>query len=141
MGKMELSPEERKRRSDAAKKAHAEGKLGGKQEGAGRPSGRAQAYVAEQVRKDAPDIVKALRAALKADSATTRLKAAVAMLSIEKDEEEHKAKAEQRKYDRLTKEQLLELAREKVNLLKERGIDFDVEGTATEIIDQKQLDA
>lgn len=138
---MELTDAERKRRSEAAKKMHQEGKIGGKQDGAGRPSKRAQAQVAEGVRDDAQKILKALRAALGSDSPSIKLKAALAMLQIESDEEEHKARTEQRKYERMDREALIALAQERIALLRKSGVNFEevIESTARDVDETKQL--
>src|SRR5438552_18397514 len=108
--KMELSEEEKKRRSELAKSLHKDGKFGGIQKGAGRPrKQRASEVVAEGVREDGNKILKALREALSSKSPSIKLKAALAMLQIERDESEFKIKEEQREYDSMGKEALLEL--------------------------------
>lgn len=133
--KYEITPAERLRRSEAAKALHAEGKIGGAQKGAGRPrKQRAQEVVAEGIRDDGDKILKALREALKDKSNTTKLKAALAMLEIESKETELKIKEEQRTYDNMSKDKLLELAFERIQQLKEQGIDVGevIQGRARE---------
>lgn len=137
---MELSPEERKRRSDLAKKLAEEGKIGGKQKGAGRPKKeRAQEQVAKKIRDEGDAIFRALKSALSSDSGATKLKAALAMLDIEMREVDYKAKEIQRVYDNLDRQQMLDLARERIALLKERGINFDHESEAEDVTDQKLI--
>lgn len=138
MSKMQLSEEERQRRSELAKKLHAEKKFGGNQKGSGRPKKeRAQEAVAEKVREEASEIFRALKAALKSNSPSVRLKAALAMLEIETKEEEYKIKEEQRQFDNLSKERMLELIEERIKVLKEQGVEIPglkaIEGSATEI--------
>ncbi len=133
---MELSAEERKRRSDLAKKLNREKKFGGKQEGAGRPKKqRASEVVAEGIREDGEKILGALRTALKAASPSVRLKAALAMLDIERKEFDLQMREEQRAYDNLSREKMLELVHERVQLLKEQGIDIGeiIEGRARSV--------
>jgi hypothetical protein len=100
--KMNLSDAERKRRSEAAKKRIAEGKIGG-QFGklGGRPrKNRASDHVADAAEKNKAKMVSALEDALEDDqSISTRLKAVEQWLAIEDknrrlemDEEEHFAK-------------------------------------------------
>jgi thioredoxin-like negative regulator of GroEL len=132
--KMNLSPEERLRRSEQAKKQVAEGKIGGKQKGAGRPkTKRAQEHVAEKIRDDAEAIYKALKAALQAESDQTKLKAALAMLDIETKESDHKMKEEQRAYDNMDRENLTRLIKEKLAQLEQAGITFDPDRIASEL--------
>jgi hypothetical protein len=135
--KMELSDEERKRRSELAKKQHEAGVFGGKQEGAGRPKNkRASEIVAEGIKDDAQKILTALRAALKSDSDATKLKAALAMIDIENKETELRIKEEQRAYDNLDRQQLLNLVKERLDQLKESGTDMGdiIDAKATEIL-------
>lgn len=130
---MELSAEERKRRSDLAKKLNREKKFGGRQEGAGRPKKqRASEVVAEGIREDGEKILAALRTALKAPSPSVRLKAALAMLDVERKEFDLQSREEQRMYDNMDRAKMLDLVQERIQLLKEQGIDIGemVEGRA-----------
>lgn len=141
--KLNIDEAERKRRSELAKKLHKEGVFGGKQRGAGRPKKeRAQEYVAEAVRDEAENIVKALKAALAAGQPSTRLKAALAMLDIEQREHEFVMRQEQRAYDNLSRDKLLSLIHARIALLNKTGEleDFDMEGEATEVV-VKELNA
>ena len=142
---MQLSEEERKRRSELAKKLHKKGQFGGNQKGAGRPKKeRAQEVVAEKIKEEADSIFKALKDALKSDSPTTKLKAALAMLEIETKEREHMIKEEQREFDNLSKEAMLELIEQRIKQLKEDGVDIPgldiIQGSATEVT-QKALES
>lgn len=143
---MNLSPEERLRRSEQAKKQVAEGKLGGKQKGQGRPKqARAQEHVAAEIRNDAQKIISALRSALKAESPSIKLKAALAMLEIERSETDYQDHQEQRKYDNMDRGKILELIEKRIAQLNTAGVKvpgFDFESTASEVLDEppKELD-
>lgn len=138
---MKLSEEERKRRSELAKQLHQKGQFGGKQQGAGRPKKeRAQEEVAELIRDEGQSIFKALKDALKSDSPSIKLKAALAMLDIETKEAEHKIKEEQRMYDNASKDKLLELISERMKQLSDAGVnipgfDFDLPNTEVKEIE------
>jgi hypothetical protein len=139
--KLDIDEAERQRRSKLAKELHKKGVFGGKQRGAGRPKkDRAQEHVAEAVRDEAENIVKALKAALNSGQPSTRLKAALAMLDIEQREHEFVMRQEQRAYDNLSREALLELIAQRIAQLNKAGVNFDMEGTATEVI-TKELNA
>lgn len=83
--KMQISDEERERRSRAAKELVTQGKLGGRQPGAGRPRvKRASEIVAEHASKKAKDIVEALDDALAENQpASIRMQAAKTYIEIE----------------------------------------------------------
>jgi hypothetical protein len=85
MGTYNLTPEERERRRQLAKSLVAQGKLGGRQPGAGRPrKKRAAEVVAEEAQKEASKIVKAFQAALDpSQPAQIRLQAAKDWLAVE----------------------------------------------------------
>lgn len=141
--KLQVSEQERKRRSELAKKLNKEGKFGGKQEGAGRPAKqRAQEIVAEKIQAEANNIFKALKAALTDEKAPSiRLKAALEMLNIEQREYDYKAREENRLYDNLSKEALLKLIVQRFAELEAAGVDipYDFEGSAKDIT-PKELD-
>ena len=82
---MQISDEERERRSRAAKELVTQGKLGGRQPGAGRPRvKRASEIVAEHASKKAKDIVEALDDALAENQpASIRMQAAKTYIEIE----------------------------------------------------------
>lgn len=103
--KLDITPEERQRRSDAMRERMKQGKVG-PQFGAlgGRPKvKRASELVAEQAAKDAARIVQVFQDAIDpGQTITTRLKGAQGYLDIEKDErrlemdeEEHHANMSQ----------------------------------------------
>jgi hypothetical protein len=142
---MQLSDEERERRSKLAKRLHSAGRFGGVQKGSGRPrKERAQEQVAERVREDADEIYKALKASLKSSSPSIKLKAALAMLDIETKEEEFKIKEEQRQFDNLSKDRMLEMIAERIAELKEQGMEIPgldiLEGQGVEI-PKKELES
>lgn len=125
---MELSVEERQRRSDLAKRLRSEGKLGGpkSKENAGRPRvKRASELVAEGIREDAPKILKALRMALAADSPSVKLKAALEMLNIEREETKIQLKEEKQAYENMDRDKLLGLIGERFKQLKKEGVDVE----------------
>lgn len=88
--KLNLSPEQRKARSDAAKKKIAEGKLGGAENGAkgGRPrKKRASQVVAEQAQENGAKIAKVFLDGMDDDNPhSIRMKAASEMIKIENNE-------------------------------------------------------
>jgi hypothetical protein len=90
MGTYNLSPEERERRRTLAKSLVAQGKLGGKQPGSGRPrKKRAAELVAEEAQKEAGKIVAAFKDALDPKQPTSiRLAAAKEWLSVEHKEDQ-----------------------------------------------------
>lgn len=142
---MQLSDEERKRRSELAKSMHKRGKFGGVQKGSGRPrKQRAQEIVAEKIREEADAIFASLKQALKSDAPSVKLKAALAMLDIETKEQELKIKEETRQFENLGKEKMLELISERIKSLKEQGIDLTaldiIEGSAIEV-ESKQIES
>lgn len=119
-----ISEEERQRRSERAKQLVKQGKIGGVQKGAGRPKKeRASEVVAEKIREDGERIYRALRKALNSKSDSVALKAALAMIQIEREEEEYQAKEEQRMYENLSREKLLEMVGQHIKKLEESGID------------------
>lgn len=105
------SPEERRRRSEMAKKLHAEGKLGGKD--IGRRGGlapkkkRAGAYVREKAQKNPAQIWRALAAGLQSPDPETQRKAAMAILEVERKDEELSL-AEAVAYEKMRQDELIE---------------------------------
>lgn len=119
-----ISEEERQRRSERARQLVKQGKIGGVQKGAGRPKKeRASEVVAEKIREDGERIYRALRKALNSKSDSVALKAALAMIQIEREEEEYQAKEEQRMYENLSREKLLEMVGQHIKKLEESGVD------------------
>jgi len=133
---MDLSDEERERRSKLAKDLAKKGKFGGNQKGSGRPKKeRAQKHVAEKIKEDGEKIYRALMAALSSDSPSVKLKAALALLEIETKETELQIKEEQRLYENMDRDKLLELIQKRMEQLeKENGINVSeiIVGTARE---------
>lgn len=130
---MKLTEEERKRRSEAAK---SNPKFGGAVKGSGRPKkDRASKYVADAAKDKAEKILKAIEDGLKADSHSTRLKAALAWLDIEKQEEELRIKEDKIAFESASREQLLEIIEKRFKQLEEAGVKlpFTIEGSAEEI--------
>lgn len=137
--KLDIDETESKRRSDLAKRLHAEGKFGGKQKGSGRPKKeRAQEQVAAQIKEEGDNIMKALRAALKSDSPSVKLKAALAMLEIESKEEEFQMRREDRMYDNYSRDKLIELITGKIKQLSDAGV--KIPGINDDIIDAEAVE-
>lgn len=107
---MQISEEERKRRSELAKQLHQKGKFGGKQPGSGRPrKKRASEIVAEQARAEADEIIQVFRDSIRSDNpASVRLNAAKEWLKIEQSEADLQLR-EERQLDGLTTNQLVEM--------------------------------
>ena len=138
-----ISEEDRIRRSELAKKLNADGKFGGKQRGSGRPKKeRAQETVSDKISEEGENIFAALKSALKAESPTIKLKAALAMLEIETKETELQIQEEQREYNNMSKDKLLELIQERLKQLGKAGAEIPglevsnvIEGAAEELKD------
>lgn len=124
--KLQLSEKEIQRRKDLARKLREEGKFGGAQRGSGRPKGkRASEIVAEGIREDATKILSALRVALKSNSPTVKLKAALAMLDIEAKETSLQLKEEKQAYENMSRDKLLELIGERFKQLEKEGVNVE----------------
>jgi len=133
----ELTDAERQRRSELAKRLHAEGKFGGSEFGklGGRPRRqRATELVAEEARDNAKLIVEAFKDALgKENHPNTRVRAATEWLSIEAKEEELRMK-EERQLEGMHRDQLIAQVAEKLGVLIEAGVVPQVvEGEAREL--------
>lgn len=131
---LDLTEEERQRRSELAKKMHAEGKFGGAQPGSGRPrKRRATEVINEKIEKDAELIYYRLKESLDSDSEANKLKAIQIMLETAKTEMDYQQK-EKRNLDDLSEEDLIQLITAGVGKLNEGGdLPFDFESTAEEI--------
>jgi hypothetical protein len=114
MGTLNLSPEERKRRSDAAKALVAAGKIGGPRPGSGRPrKKRASELVAEAAESEAKTMIDTLRQTMApGNPANVRQNAVKLWLDIEQKEES--LRREEDSWSALSMEQLLEAAAEKL---------------------------
>jgi hypothetical protein len=134
---VELSDEERKRRSDQAKRLVAQGKFGGKQPGSGRPrKKRASELVAERVSQHATEIWNELWDLRNDKSSAIRLKALVEMLDIEERERGVQVE-EQKQLENKSRDELLTYVLEMRSSLQGQGaLPFDVEGEAAEIIEE-----
>ncbi len=141
MPKQEISPAERKRRSEQAKKMHAEGKLGGAGRGQGRPrKKRANERIADEVSKRHKEISESLFGILTDDktSNNVKMKAALALLDIENKETDRQERTSGKDFESATREQILAYILEhfpKVmkSLPEGAKLPFDVESTAKEI--------
>lgn len=123
---MNISAEESKRRSELAKKLHEGGKFGGVQKGAGRPkTKRATEAVAEAAKEDAHKIVKKLRGLMNSNSDAIALKALLAYLDIESKESDRQIKEQQRQYENLSRDKLLEMIGERFEQLRAEGVDIE----------------
>jgi hypothetical protein len=116
--KRNLSPETRQRLSEAAKKRHAEGKLGGAEFGrmGGRPrKDRAAASVAEKARDKAKDIAQVFEDAIDpSQPINVRVKAAQAWLEIEREEGKLSLQEGEADHRDKSREELLEIVRSKM---------------------------
>lgn len=125
MAKRELTPEERARRSELARRLHAEGKFGGPQPGSGRPrKQRAAQMVAEAAkeRENAQLMIQALRDGLDPEKSSlpTRLQATRDWIKIEKDEDELQMK-EEIAFEGLQRDQIARELAERLSKLVESG--------------------
>lgn len=142
MGKLNISDEERQRRSELAKRLHAKGQFGGRQPGAGRPrKKRAAEIVAEAAVDLADDMVASFRDGMSPKQpASVRIKAATELLKIEHSEAELKIK-ENQQLDGMSNEQLVALIAERFGRLADGGalppgFDDFIEGEAEELPDE-----
>lgn len=119
---MQISEEERRRRSELAKQLHQKGKFGGKQPGSGRPrKKRASEIVAEQARAEADEIIQVFRDSIRSDNpASVRLNAAKEWLKIEQSEADLQLK-EERQLDGLTTGQLVEMIMGRLSRVQQFG--------------------
>lgn len=130
----DVSPEESQRRSELAKRLHAEGKLGGKEFGklGGRPrKKRAAEIVAEKAADEAQLIVDAYIDALKSDNMNVRLQAARDWLGVELKEAELQLK-EDRDFNKLNKDEIIG---ELVELFPELGLTITLPDSDVEELD------
>lgn len=119
---MQISDEERKRRSEMARELHAKGKFGGRQPGSGRPKKkRASEIVAEQARAEAENIIEVFRDSIRSDNpASVRLNAAREWLKIEQAEADLQLR-EERQLEGLTTNQLIEMILGRLSRVQEFG--------------------
>jgi hypothetical protein len=119
---MQISDEERERRSRMARELHSKGKFGGKQPGSGRPKKkRASEIVAEQARAEAENIIEVFRESIRPDNpASVRLNAAREWLKIEQSEADLQLR-EERQLDGLSTTQLVEMIMGRLSRVQEFG--------------------
>lgn len=120
--KLSLTPEQKRERSERAKRLVKEGKFGGPQPGAGRPrKKRASEIVAEKARDRAGEIVEAFEDLIENGPPAVRLQAAKDWLLIEQKEAELALK-EERFGEDMSEDELRELVINrlaKINAAKE----------------------
>jgi hypothetical protein len=141
---MAISEQERKRRSELAKKLVAEGRIGGNR-GGGRPKKKtATDIVAEKIADEADSIYQALQDGIdpmKEKSATRRAQNAQRMLQFEMEAEREK-RAEQKDLGEMKKNEIIDGLVEMLNKfrgLPEFGAMFaDTEITEANIIEEPQ---
>ena len=125
MAAKDLTPQERERRSELAKKLNAEGKFGGREYGklGGRPrKPRVSALVAEEASANAQAIVDVFKDAIdKSQDIRVRLKAASEWMNIEVNEEELRIK-EERALEGMQRDQLIGEVAKRVGALVEGGL-------------------
>lgn len=142
---MRLSPSERQRRSDLAKRLHAEGKLGGR--GPARKSAEVRARRASEisdeiVAKHRIKIEKAIVKGLESPNVSHRLKAAELALKMGMASERLDASVDRAEAENRSREELIEAIVGKMNaptvaggLIRARLRESFVDGTATDIRD------
>lgn len=125
---MELSDEERQRRSERALALHSEGKFGGPQPGSGRPrKKRAAEIVAEQVSNEGQAIFDKLMEIVRDGTHSNSISAARELMAIE-DREAARYEREDSKIDDLHRDQLLLLVATQFKELSDRGLIPDFAG-------------
>ena len=118
-----ISDEERKARSERAKKARAEGKLGGSNIGQGRhKKPRASEELAEAAKDEAENMRRTLKDVMKNGSAGVKLNAVKTWIEIEQKEENIKIKEKQLAYSKASEEQLIKMIGARLKELKDAGI-------------------
>lgn len=123
---MELSLEERERRSEQAKALVASGKFGGPQPGSGRPrKKRAAEIVAEQVSAEGQTIFDRLMEIVRDGTHSNTISAARELMSIE-DREAARNEREDEKIDEMHRDQLIALVVGQLKELSERGVIPDI---------------
>jgi hypothetical protein len=124
MGKLELTEEARKKRSENAKKLVAEGRLGGAQFGrlGGRPrKRRATEIAAEKIAAEGEELYRKLKAKIDSDSEKVSLEAIKFAYSLE--EQERKAQeAEEIRYEQLARDELIAVVFKNLEALATSGV-------------------
>lgn len=138
---MELTQEERDRRSLQARELHAAGKFGGPQPGSGRPrKKRVSEVIAEKVTDEAQTIYDKLMEVLRDGTHTNSIAAIKALLEIESKESD-RSEREDAQIDNLHRDQLLLLVATQMKELSDRGLIPDltgiIDGEAIELADEE----
>lgn len=126
-GNGKWTPERREAARERARRLVDEGRLGGKQPGAGRPrKKRASEKVAEEAAANAKQIVSAFSDALdESNLPSVRLNAAQAWLKVEQEETKLQME-EERHVDQLQTNQLIELITKKLSRLQQEEVLGDI---------------
>lgn len=122
---MNISDEERKRRSEAAKELHRQGKIGGdrRSEGAGRPKvEKATAKIAKAADRSAEKMVRELNNILKNGKPGEKLKAIELWLSIANKEQDKAEKKELQQIQSAGRDELLKIVGAQIIPLLEAGL-------------------
>lgn len=118
---MELSEQERQRRSEMAKALHADGKFGGPQPGSGRPrKKRASEIVAERVSEEGQAIFDRLMEIVRSGTDSNSISAGRTLLDIE-ERESNRTEREDERIDDMNRTQLLAFVAAKLQELNESG--------------------
>lgn len=136
---MNLSEEERQKRSERALALHEQGRFGGPQPGSGRPrKKRASEIVAEQVSTEGQAIFDRLMTILRDGTDSNSISAASKLLEIEKQETD-RLEREDEKIENMHRDQLLLLVATQFKELHDRGlIGTDIiDGQFVEIDDER----
>lgn len=138
MSKLQLSDEERKRRSERARALNKEGKLGGPNMGQGRKKKmKANEKVAEEASRHSQKIIDRLLEVIENGSHSNTLKAIEMWLRIEADETAKKEGQKQSELESKSKDELIKYVVEQFVSLQKQGkkipgFDLDVEAKEIE---------
>lgn len=118
-----ITEEERKRRSERAKALHKKGKFGGPNQGQGRKKQTtANERAAEEASRNAHKIIEAILDALENGKPSEKLKAAQLWLEIEAKETDRKERKEVSQLENASKDELIKYVLDKMLELQNRGI-------------------
>lgn len=123
---LQISDEERQRRSELATRLHAEGKLGGSENGkkGGRPRAKSiTEAVIEEFRDDVEPVISALKVGLRSESDSTRVRAVQVLTNLEQQMEDRllKARGGGKPLEEMSREELQATILEGVRRLQEQG--------------------
>jgi hypothetical protein len=137
MSKQSITEEERKRRSELAKKMHKDGVFGGAGKGQGRKKKEtANEKASREAARNSQKIVDAIIDALENGKPGEKLKAAQLWLEIEAREIDRKVKQEHSQLESASKDELIKFIIGKMSELKASGLEipnFDIDANAEEI--------